>query len=216
MTRNEVLRLLRRHKATLARRFGVIELALYGSFARDRGSDDSDVDILVRFDAPPDWRRYFGAQAYLEDLLGRPVDMARAGSCGWRYVSTSSARRSMSDADQPPREWRFYIVDMIEFAERVLAYTKGVDQDTPRRIDCGGRRASPGSRRSTPPSRPGRTTTTSTTSPTRTAGRSGWRDRSRWRACRRIACWRSTRTTSSSTAPPSRGPTTGRSRTSRA
>jgi predicted nucleotidyltransferase len=76
MTRNEVLRLLREHKVTLARRFGVIELALYGSFARDRGSDDSDVDILVRFDAPPDWRRYFGAQAYLEDLLGRPVDMA--------------------------------------------------------------------------------------------------------------------------------------------
>ena len=36
----------------------------------------------------------------------------------------------MSDADQPPREWRFYIVDMIEFAEKVLAYTKDVDQDT--------------------------------------------------------------------------------------
>ena len=36
----------------------------------------------------------------------------------------------MSDADPPPREWRFYIVDMIEFAEKVLAYTKGVDQGT--------------------------------------------------------------------------------------
>lgn len=36
----------------------------------------------------------------------------------------------MSDADRPPREWRFYIADMIEFAEKVLAYTKGVDQDT--------------------------------------------------------------------------------------
>ena len=75
MTRNDVLRLLRRHKATVARRFGVIELALYGSFARDRASDDSDVDILVRFDALPDWRRYFEAQAYLEDVLGRRVDM---------------------------------------------------------------------------------------------------------------------------------------------
>ena len=30
----------------------------------------------------------------------------------------------MSDADRPPREWRFYITDMIEFAEKVLAYTK--------------------------------------------------------------------------------------------
>ena len=76
MTRDEVLGLLRAHKATLAQRFGVAELALFGSFARDQAAGDSDVDILVQFDAPPDWRRYFGAQAYLEDLLGRPVDMA--------------------------------------------------------------------------------------------------------------------------------------------
>jgi uncharacterized protein with HEPN domain len=26
------------------------------------------------------------------------------------------------------REWRFYIDDMIDFAERVLAYTQGLDQ----------------------------------------------------------------------------------------
>ncbi len=36
----------------------------------------------------------------------------------------------MSDADRPPREWRFCITDMIEFAEKVLAYTKGMNQDT--------------------------------------------------------------------------------------
>ena len=76
MNRDEVLSLLRAHKATLAQRFGVVELRLYGSFARNQAAGDSDVDVLVRFDAPPDWRRYFGAQAYLEDLLGRPVDMA--------------------------------------------------------------------------------------------------------------------------------------------
>ena len=76
MNRGDVLSLLRAHKAVLAQRFGVVELRLYGSFARDQAAGDSDVDVLVRFDAPPDWRRYFGAQAYLEDLLGRPVDMA--------------------------------------------------------------------------------------------------------------------------------------------
>ena len=74
--RSGVLRVLRDHKAAFARRFGVIEMALYGSFARDEGGPGSDVDVLVRFDAPPDWKRYFGAQAYLEDLLGLPVDMA--------------------------------------------------------------------------------------------------------------------------------------------
>jgi uncharacterized protein with HEPN domain len=32
----------------------------------------------------------------------------------------------MSDA--PEREWRFYLVDMIGFAEKVIAYTEGLDQ----------------------------------------------------------------------------------------
>lgn len=32
----------------------------------------------------------------------------------------------MSDA--PGREWRFYLDDMIGFAEKVMAYTDGLDQ----------------------------------------------------------------------------------------
>ena len=36
----------------------------------------------------------------------------------------------MSDAETPRREWRFYIEDMIGFAEKVLAYTEGMDQTT--------------------------------------------------------------------------------------
>ena len=76
MNRDEVLNVLRAHKATLTQRFGVAELALFGSFARDQATDDSDVDVLVRFEVPPNWQCYFGAQGYLEDLLGRPVDLA--------------------------------------------------------------------------------------------------------------------------------------------
>ena len=79
MNRDEILALLRAHKPVLMERFGVTALALFGSFARDQASDGSDVDILVAFESPPDWRRYFGAQFYLEDLLGRPVDMAAEG-----------------------------------------------------------------------------------------------------------------------------------------
>ena len=87
MTRNEVLRLLRRHKATLARRFGVIELALYGSFARDRGSDDSDVDILVRFDAPPRLEALFRRAGIPGGTCwAAPWTWRRAGSCGRRYA----------------------------------------------------------------------------------------------------------------------------------
>ncbi len=75
MTRDDVLGALRDHKATLGRRFGVAALALFGSFARDDAGADSDVDLLVRFDGPATFDNYFGAQFYMEDLLGRPVDL---------------------------------------------------------------------------------------------------------------------------------------------
>ena len=75
MKRDDVLKLLRTHKATLAQRFGVTGLALFGSFARDQAADDSDVDILVRFDTPATSDAYFGVQFYIEDLLGHPVDL---------------------------------------------------------------------------------------------------------------------------------------------
>ena len=35
----------------------------------------------------------------------------------------------MSDDRGGTRPWRLYIQDMIDFAERVLSYTKGMDQD---------------------------------------------------------------------------------------
>lgn len=75
MKRTDALKLLAQHKPELTRRFGVIELALFGSTIRDAAGEDSDVDILVAFDGPATSERYFGVQFYLEDLLGRPVDL---------------------------------------------------------------------------------------------------------------------------------------------
>ena len=75
MNRAEVLDLLARNKPTLVARFGVDRLALFGSTARDAARADSDIDILVAFDGPATSERYFGVQFFLEDLLGRPVDL---------------------------------------------------------------------------------------------------------------------------------------------
>ena len=76
MNRNQVLDLIRKHKATLVERFGVTNIALYGSFARDQATEESDVDVLIAFDGPATSKAYFGVQFYLEDLLGREVDLA--------------------------------------------------------------------------------------------------------------------------------------------
>ena len=75
-TRDDVLAALRGCKAVLAERFGVEELTLFGSFARDGARADSDIDLLVRFDGPATPERFFGTQFHIEDLLGRPVDLA--------------------------------------------------------------------------------------------------------------------------------------------
>ena len=75
MDKAEVLRRLRQGKAHVMREFGVCELALFGSVARDEAGEDSDVDILVHFDGPATSKRYFGVQFYLEDMLGCPVDL---------------------------------------------------------------------------------------------------------------------------------------------
>ena len=75
MNRDEVLNVLRAHKSILSQRFGVRELALFGSVVRNQVTKDSDIDILVRFDGPATSKAYFGTQFYLEDLLGHPVDL---------------------------------------------------------------------------------------------------------------------------------------------
>jgi predicted nucleotidyltransferase len=75
MNRAIVLQLLRESKLTLAERFGVTDLALFGSTARDTAREDSDIDVLVHFDGPATSDRFFGVQFFLEDLFGRPIDL---------------------------------------------------------------------------------------------------------------------------------------------
>ena len=75
MKRVAALEILTNNKRTLAERFGVTRLALFGSTARDVAQSKSDIDILVAFDGPATSERYFGVQFYLEDLFGAPVDL---------------------------------------------------------------------------------------------------------------------------------------------
>ena len=59
----------------LAERFGVGDLALFGSIVRDEAGPDSDVDILVTLPNARGWSGYGEVLQYLEDLFGRSVDL---------------------------------------------------------------------------------------------------------------------------------------------
>lgn len=78
MDRDAILSLLNQHRDLIAKRFGAQQLALFGSAARDELRPDSDVDVLVEFDGPATFDGYFDLKDYLEQLLGRPVDLVTA------------------------------------------------------------------------------------------------------------------------------------------
>jgi len=75
----DIIKTLEREFANLKDRFGVKRLGLFGSIVRGEASPGSDVDILVEFDAPS-FDHYMDLKFYLEERLGRPVDLVLKGS----------------------------------------------------------------------------------------------------------------------------------------
>lgn len=57
------------------RSLGVKSVALFGSTARNEAGTESDVDILVEFDAPLTFDRFMETKFLLEEILDQPVDL---------------------------------------------------------------------------------------------------------------------------------------------
>jgi predicted nucleotidyltransferase len=74
MRREVAISTLRGYLPTLRRDFGVRRISLFGSTARDEAREDS-IDILVEFDVVPALDAFVGLKLFLEDQLGRKVDL---------------------------------------------------------------------------------------------------------------------------------------------
>ena len=72
-TRAGVVRRIKANRRALSN-YSVKSLALFGSAARNQIRKRSDIDILVQFNKTT-WANYIGLKFYLEDLLGRDVDL---------------------------------------------------------------------------------------------------------------------------------------------
>ena len=85
-TREEILAAIDAHAPEL-RRLGAKSLALFGSIARGEGSSASDVDLLVEL-APKTFDTYMDVKLFLEQLLGRRVDLVLADAVKARLRPT--------------------------------------------------------------------------------------------------------------------------------
>jgi len=74
LQKNEVLAILRYHKPRFSEQYGVTNLGVFGSVARNEAQPDSDVDIVVRLREP---KLFFlvHIKETLEEVFQRPVDI---------------------------------------------------------------------------------------------------------------------------------------------
>lgn len=75
LDRTKTIETLRSTRQYLGEHYGVHSMMLFGSLAKGQQHEDSDVDVCV--DMVPNLFNRAGVKAYLEELLGCPVDVVR-------------------------------------------------------------------------------------------------------------------------------------------
>ena len=74
MGKAEIIEILRAYKKEFAKKYGIIEIGVFGSVARDEVGKDSDVDVVVRI-SKPDLFMLVGIKNELEERFQRSVDI---------------------------------------------------------------------------------------------------------------------------------------------
>jgi predicted nucleotidyltransferase len=76
LNKEAVIDTLRRNRGIFREKYGILELYLYGSFARNNASNESDVDVLL--DAPRKYKKYknyLEMKYFLQKEFNREVDL---------------------------------------------------------------------------------------------------------------------------------------------
>lgn len=96
MTRDELLVKLRELKPWLEEQ-GIVNVRLFGSYARDEAGPDSDVDLLVDITKPlaSSWGRY-EAERVLTERLGVEVEMVSEPSLTNPYIRYTAERDAVA------------------------------------------------------------------------------------------------------------------------
>lgn len=76
--KNDIIEILKKEKTLLKQKFGVEEIAVFGSYARGDETPESDVDILVKLKEIK-FANLAGLYLYLEEKLRKKIDLIRKG-----------------------------------------------------------------------------------------------------------------------------------------
>ncbi len=76
MDRGKILKYLAANKSTFKEEFGVDSIGLFGSYARGKNTEESDLDVVVEM-TNPDMLELVGLKQKIEKDLGMKVDVVR-------------------------------------------------------------------------------------------------------------------------------------------
>jgi len=76
MTKEDILTFLREHKDELNQKYAVTQIGLFGSYAKDKATKDSDVDVIVQLDKP-NLLVLSAIRQELQEAFNTPVDVIR-------------------------------------------------------------------------------------------------------------------------------------------
>ncbi len=76
MTKDSIISTIAEHKDEFRRKYGVRRIGVFGSYARDNASFESDVDVVVELEKP-DLFSLIDIRDTLEKALGKRVDLVR-------------------------------------------------------------------------------------------------------------------------------------------
>lgn len=76
MRKDEILQFLRDNKDNLHKKFGVIKIGLFGSYAKDEADKHSDIDIIVELKKESkNIHNFLSLRRFLESHLKTEVDL---------------------------------------------------------------------------------------------------------------------------------------------
>jgi uncharacterized protein len=73
-TKDEVINCLKENKENLTSKFPLKAIALFGSYARNEQTEESDIDVLVEFNRPVGFE-FIDLLEELEKLLNHKIDL---------------------------------------------------------------------------------------------------------------------------------------------
>lgn len=74
ITKENIIQFLKSKKEFLNKEFGITSISLFGSYARDEATEESDIDLFVEFDSV-DFNKLSGLYIYLEDTFKKKISL---------------------------------------------------------------------------------------------------------------------------------------------